>query len=243
MPSLSRLAQHQVALTVIDRLEIVEDEEAGSWELRLKRRHPPSHTGAASRGAEAEHEVSDESLHACTRALLSGQDVHIHVQWSPAPAERLQATAQETSGNFMVSSTFSDAALAAAFGADTTTELCTRQGSTRVAKLLASRLGVAAQVSAAKEGGGAMWLWWYGASKASECLTMSTCCVRGCAQARDGQLVLCLLPRTAATLPGSVLVRLVHQGTTGAVHLSVAQDQDSKALLFQTISLKVRWMV
>ena len=62
-----------------------------------------------------------------------------------------------------------------------------------------------------------------------------------CTQGRDGVLVLCLLPRVAATLPGTVLVRLVHETAASSVHLSVAHDPETKALMFQSIVLEVRW--
>ena len=59
-------------------------------------------------------------------------------------------------------------------------------------------------------------------------------------QSRTGKLQLCLLPTIVATLPGTVVVRLLHELNTGAfVHVAVASGQEPHALVIQCIHLQV----
>ena len=85
LPSLPAGEQHSVALRVVDRLDIVDDDDTGKWDLRAKRR-------PLAKGSDGD--VSDEPLYTGTTTLLSGESAHVHVQWSPDATQRLQATAQ-----------------------------------------------------------------------------------------------------------------------------------------------------
>lgn len=137
LPSLPAARQTQVCLAILQRLELVEEDES-PWSMRLMRKDLP---------AGAVGSASDETLHAATTTLMSGHSAHVHVQWSPDPAERLQATAQETSGNFQITATFDDARLKAILGVDPS-NLALRRTSSVAAKKLVNHLAVAALVRA-----------------------------------------------------------------------------------------------